>query len=57
MDTSRSRKPYPSDISDEEWQFAAPYLRHWWPRMRHNMTMISVRCSTACAGSSAPVLP
>ena len=21
-----SRKPYPSDISDEEWHFVAPYL-------------------------------
>ncbi len=21
------RKPYPSDVSDEEWSFAAPYLR------------------------------
>jgi transposase len=23
MDT---RKPYPSDVSDEEWEFVAPYL-------------------------------
>ena len=21
-----SRKPYPSDVSDEEWSFVAPYL-------------------------------
>ena len=21
-----SRKPYPSDVSDEEWAFVAPYL-------------------------------
>ena len=21
-----NRKPYPSDVSDEEWAFAAPYL-------------------------------
>ena len=21
-----SRKPYPSDVSDEEWNFVAPYL-------------------------------
>jgi transposase len=28
MDTSQptSRKPYPTDVSDEEWAFAAPYL-------------------------------
>lgn len=23
---STARKPYPSDVSDEEWSFAAPYL-------------------------------
>ncbi|HKT98110.1 MAG TPA: IS5/IS1182 family transposase, partial [Paraburkholderia sp.] len=22
----RPRKPYPTDVSDEEWSFAAPYL-------------------------------
>src|SRR5262245_44914654 len=27
MDTqSPPRKPYPTDVSDEEWQFVAPYL-------------------------------
>ncbi len=28
MDTAQpsSRKPYPTDVSDEEWEFAAPYL-------------------------------
>jgi len=26
MDTSVPRKPYPSDVSDEEWAFVAPYL-------------------------------
>ena len=26
MDTTPLRNPYPSDISDEEWDFAAPYL-------------------------------
>lgn len=26
MDTTATRKHYPSDISDEEWDFAAPYL-------------------------------
>jgi transposase len=25
-DAPRSRKPYPSDVSDEEWAFVAPYL-------------------------------
>jgi transposase len=26
METKPSRKPYPSDVTDEEWAFAAPYL-------------------------------
>ncbi len=26
MESSASRKPYPSDVSDEEWAFVAPYL-------------------------------
>lgn len=24
--TSPSRKPYPTDVSDDEWAFVAPYL-------------------------------
>lgn len=27
METKPSRKPYPSDVADEEWAFVAPYLR------------------------------
>ena len=33
-----TRKPYPSDVSDEEWAFAAPYLalvRADSPQRRH----------------------
>ena len=26
METAPARKPYPSDVSDEEWAFVAPYL-------------------------------
>ncbi|MDQ3222445.1 MAG: IS5 family transposase [Gemmatimonadota bacterium] len=26
MDTQRSRTPYPSDVTDDEWAFVAPYL-------------------------------
>ncbi len=26
MDTIPTRKPYPSDVSDDEWEFVAPYL-------------------------------
>ena len=39
MDVS-SRKPYPSDVSDEEWQFVLPYLtlmRQDAPQRRHDL--------------------
>ena len=26
MNTTQPRKPYPTDVSDEEWAFVAPYL-------------------------------
>jgi transposase len=26
METTPPRKPYPSDVTDEEWAFVAPYL-------------------------------
>jgi transposase len=26
MSSARARKPYPSDVSDEEWSLVAPYL-------------------------------
>src|SRR5918999_5735272 len=26
METKPARKPYPSDVSDDEWAFVAPYL-------------------------------
>src|ERR1043166_1425896 len=35
-----SRKPYPSDVSDEEWAFAAPYLtlmREDAPQREHSL--------------------
>ena len=35
-----TRKPYPSDVSDEEWQFVAPYLalgREDAPQRRHDV--------------------
>ncbi len=37
---SRSRKPYPSDVTDEEWAFAAPYLTLMTedaPQRRHDL--------------------
>jgi transposase len=35
-----SRKPYPSDVSDEEWAFVVPYLalvREDAPQRTHNL--------------------
>jgi transposase len=35
-----SRKPYPSDVSDEEWAFVAPYLalvREDAPQREHDL--------------------
>jgi transposase len=40
MSSPLSRKPYPSDVSDEEWAFAAPYLalvREDAPQREHNL--------------------
>jgi transposase len=45
------RKPYPNDVSDEEWAFVAPYL------MLPSNSMACGRSLMPCAGSCAPVLP
>jgi transposase len=40
MSTPATRKPYPSDVSDEEWHVAAPYLalvREDAPQRRHDL--------------------
>jgi len=40
MSIAPTRKPYPSDVSDEEWQFVAPYLalvREDAPQRRHDL--------------------
>jgi transposase len=37
---SQSRKPYPSDVTDEEWAFVAPYLTLMTedaPQRRHDL--------------------
>ncbi len=39
MSTPSTRTPYPSDVSDEEWHFVAPYLtlvREDAPQRRHD---------------------
>jgi transposase len=40
METQAARKPYPTDVSDEEWAFVAPYLtlmREGAPQRRHDL--------------------
>ena len=40
METKEARKPYPSDVSDEEWAFVAPYLTLMTedaPQRRHDL--------------------
>jgi hypothetical protein len=44
---SDTRKSYPTDVSDEEWTFVAPYLT----LLPLDADTISGRCSTPCVGS------
>ena len=43
-----NRKPYPSDVSDEEWAFVAPYLTLF-PWTQGSANTHCARCSTPCA--------
>jgi transposase len=45
-----SRKPYPSDVSDEEWALVAPYLTLL-PEEAGQREPPCARCSTAYAPS------
>jgi transposase len=45
------RKPYPSDVSDEEWQFVAPYLTLMTPEARQRRYELR-EVFNACAGWS-----
>ena len=50
-----SRKPYPSDISEEEWHFVAPYLTLMdvnAPQRRHDLGA----CQGSCRVSHAATL-
>lgn len=55
------RKPYPSDVSDEEWSFAAPYLTLMSkdaPQRRYELReMFNALCWMARAGASWRMLP
>src|SRR4051794_26533199 len=40
MEPTPARKPYPSDVTDDEWAFVAPYLTRMTedaPRRRHDL--------------------
>ena len=49
-----ARKPYPSDVSDDEWALVAPYLACC-PKTPASASIRCVKSSTACATSSRPV--
>ena len=57
MSVELSRKPYPSDVSEEEWAFAAPYLalvREDAPQREHSLREVFnglrylVKCGCPC---------
>src|SRR5215217_6245191 len=50
-----NRKPYPTDVSDEEWSFVAPYLALIREDAPPSARTICARSSTPCAGSCAQV--
>lgn len=53
----KNRKPYPSDVSDEEWAFVAPYLalvREDAPQRTYDLLR---EVLTPCGGLCAPELP
>jgi hypothetical protein len=51
-----SRKPYPTDVSDQEWEFVAPYLTLMSLKRRNESTTCA-KSSTRYAGSCEPVRP
>ncbi|MHA6833968.1 transposase, partial [Ralstonia pseudosolanacearum] len=55
------RKPYPTDVSDEEWSFAAPYLtlmREDAPQRTHDLReMFNALRWMARAGAAWRMLP
>ncbi len=59
--TKEKRKPYPSDVSDEEWSFAAPYLTlmdvHAPQRKYESREMFSALRWMARAGAPWRMLP
>jgi len=55
------RKPYPSDVSDEEWAFVAPYLAlmdEQAPQRKYaSRELFNALCWMARAGASWSMLP
>jgi len=58
---SQPRKPYPTDVTDEEWTFVAPYLtliRQDAPQRRHDLREVfNALCWIVRAGSPWRMLP
>src|SRR3712207_6747376 len=57
-----NRKPYPTDVSDEEWAFVAPYLalvREDSPQSVHDLREVfnALRWTVVRAGASWRMLP
>ena len=50
------RKPYPTDVSDEEWAFVAPYLTLMSPEAPQRVSRCA-RSSMPCAGLSGVSSP
>ncbi len=48
------RNPDPSDVSDDDWAFVAPYLTRMTARP-HSVSIAYVRASMAYVGSCVPV--
>jgi hypothetical protein len=51
--TTPTRNPYPTDVTDDEWAFVAPYLTLMDEAAPNGGTPCA-RSSTGCASSSAP---
>jgi hypothetical protein len=52
MGMPKNSKPYPSDVSDEEWAFVAPYLALVRQDAPSAPTTSCARSSTPCGGSA-----
>lgn len=50
----KERKPYPTDVTDEEWSFATPYLtlrRTWLRQWEDAIALRAIHLMTQAGGS------